>query len=85
MHSTPNSRPPAVDTGKLGNGGLTIEQGQASARVCVLNALTHIKNALGSLEEVSRVVKVCVFVASKEGALDSTLLCVACYSVSAHV
>ena len=58
---------PAVDTGKLGAGGLTIEQGQASARVCVLNGLAQIKNALGSLDEVARIVKLVVFVASKEG------------------
>lgn len=54
-----------METGKLGD--LSIEAGQAAARICVLNGLAQVKAALGSLEEVARIIKVVVFVASKEG------------------
>ena len=58
-----------MDTGKLG-GNVTIEEGQAAARVCILNGLAQVKAALGSLEEVARIIKVVVFVASKEGTMQ---------------
>jgi len=48
--------------GKIGK-GLTIEQGQECARLCVLNILSHLKNALGGdLGKVKRVVRLGVFV-----------------------
>lgn len=59
---------PAVDKGKLGAGGLSIEEGQAAACICVLNGLSQVRAALGSLSNVVRVIKLVVFVASKEGA-----------------
>jgi len=37
-----------------------IEKGKEAASICVLNALTHIRNALGSLDKVVRVIKVFV-------------------------
>ena len=41
----------------------TVEQGQECARVCVLNILSHLKNALnGDLSKVKRVVRMGVFV-----------------------
>jgi enamine deaminase RidA (YjgF/YER057c/UK114 family) len=49
--------------GKLG-GEVSEEQGYECARQCALNALAAIKAELGSLEEVRRVVKATVFVAS---------------------
>jgi len=52
--------------GKLGR-EVNIEQGQAAARVCILNALSVFRAALGSLNRVSRIVKVVGFVASAEG------------------
>ncbi len=54
-----------MDIGKLGD--VSIEAGQAAARVCVLNGLAQVKAALGSLSHVARVIKLVVFVASKEG------------------
>lgn len=62
------THPPLVDKGKLGAGGLSIEEGQAAARICVLNGLSQVRAALGSLSNVVRVIKLVVFVASKEGA-----------------
>jgi enamine deaminase RidA (YjgF/YER057c/UK114 family) len=48
--------------GKLGE-NFTIEQGQETARCCVLNILGHLKNALGGdLDRVKRVVRLGVFV-----------------------
>ena len=44
-------------TGKVGS-ALTLEQGYAAARVVGLNMLTNIRNQLGSLDKVVRVVKV---------------------------
>jgi enamine deaminase RidA (YjgF/YER057c/UK114 family) len=49
-------------TGKLG-AEYTIEDGQAAARLCVLNLLANLKAALGDLGRVQRIVKMLCFVA----------------------
>ena len=59
---------PSVDgvltaTGKLG-AGVTIEQDTAAARVAVLNALAAVAAVAGGVDNVRRVVKVVVYVAS---------------------
>ena len=53
-------------TGRLGL-DLTVEQGQAAARACALNLLAQTRDALGSLDQVARVVKVTGFVACVPG------------------
>ncbi|MCG0237747.1 MAG: RidA family protein [Firmicutes bacterium] len=53
-------------TGKVG-AGVTLEQGQEAARIAVLNALAVVREAVGSLDRVTRVVKATVFVASAPG------------------
>ena len=50
-------------TGKLG-GAISPEDGNAYARRAALNALAAIDQAIGSLDRVTRIVKVVVFVAS---------------------
>ena len=50
-------------TGKLG-GGVDIDTAHAQAQICALNALGAIKALIGDLDQVVRVVKVVVFVAS---------------------
>ena len=51
-------------TGKLSE-GVTVEQGQAAARLCFLNVLTHLRTACGGdLDRVRRVVRLGGFVAS---------------------
>jgi enamine deaminase RidA (YjgF/YER057c/UK114 family) len=55
-----------VFTGKLG-AGVSLEQGQEAARICVLNALAVLHDSLGSLDKVKNVVKVLGFVASAPG------------------
>ena len=49
--------------GKLG-AGVSEEEGYECAKQCALNALAAIKAEIGSLDDVVRVVKVVVFVAS---------------------
>ena len=59
---------PVVDgallaTGKFG-AELTAEQGASLAQQCALNALAAVESVIGSLDRVTRIVKVVVFVAS---------------------
>lgn len=49
---------------------VSIEEAQACARQCVLNALAAVKAELGSLERIARVVKLGVFVACDPGFTD---------------
>jgi enamine deaminase RidA (YjgF/YER057c/UK114 family) len=55
--------------GKLGQ-EVSIEEGQKASIICVLNALSHLKQELGSLEEISRIIKVNGFVNSAPGFTD---------------
>ena len=50
-------------TGCLG-AGVTVEAGQAAARLCALNILAQAKAALGSLDRIGQVVKLTGFVSS---------------------
>lgn len=52
--------------GKLG-ADVTIEQGSAAARRCALQALSALRDALGSLDRVAGIVQLTVFVASAPG------------------
>ena len=53
-------------SGKLGR-DLTVEQGMEAARLALLNALAIAKQELGTLDRITRVVKVVGHVASVEG------------------
>ncbi len=56
--------------GKLGE-GISIEDGQAMARTCILNGLAALAHVLGGdLDRIERVVKVTGFVASGSGFTD---------------
>jgi enamine deaminase RidA (YjgF/YER057c/UK114 family) len=59
--------------GKVG-AGMTVDEGRAAARLCMLNLLSLIKQGAGSLERVERVVKVLGFVASAPGFNDQPLV-----------
>ena len=50
-------------TGKLGR-ELALEQGYEAAKICALNCLGALKQALGSLDRVERIVKISGFVNS---------------------
>ncbi|MGH7254564.1 MAG: RidA family protein [Nitrospirales bacterium] len=52
--------------GKLGK-DLTVEQGMEAARVALLNALAVVKQELGTLDRVHRIVRMVGHVASAEG------------------
>lgn len=56
-------------TGKLGR-DLTVEQGMQAARTALLNALAIARQELGTLDRITRVVKVVGHVASAEGFTD---------------
>ncbi len=56
-------------TGRLGE-GVSLEQGRAAARLCALQALAVLRQALGSLDRVARVLKVTGFVASAPAFFD---------------
>ena len=55
-----------LHAGKLG-AGVSVEQGAEAARGCAINALAVARQAAGSVDNVARVVKVLVFVASAGG------------------
>ena len=55
--------------GKLGE-SVTVEQGQALARECALNALGIVQAHLGSLDRIVQAVRVAGYVASAEGFTD---------------
>jgi enamine deaminase RidA (YjgF/YER057c/UK114 family) len=56
-------------TGKLGQ-NLSIEQGMEAARVAVLNGLSIIRQEVGSLDRVKRIVKMVGHIASAPGFTD---------------
>ena len=58
-----------IMTGKLG-GNLTIEQGIEASRVAVLNGLSIIRSAAGSLDLVKQIVKMVGHIASASGFMD---------------
>ena len=60
-------------TGKLGR-ELTIQQGMEAAKVAILNALAIASQELGTLDRITRVVKVVGHVASAEGFTDQPLV-----------
>jgi enamine deaminase RidA (YjgF/YER057c/UK114 family) len=50
--------------GKLGK-EFSVEEGQKAARLCGLNVISQLKNAIGDLDKVKRVVKLTVFINSQ--------------------
>jgi enamine deaminase RidA (YjgF/YER057c/UK114 family) len=59
----------SLPKGKLG-ADLAVEQGRAAARMCVLNGLAVLRETIGSLDRVARIVKVAGFVASAPGFVE---------------
>ena len=55
--------------GHLG-GNLNLEEGRQAARLCALNGLSVVKQELGNLDRVRRIVKLTGFVASAAGFTD---------------
>ncbi|MBT4501479.1 MAG: RidA family protein [Gemmatimonadetes bacterium] len=53
-------------SGKVGK-DLSIEEGQAAARLCALNALSVLQAEAGSLDQVAQIVRLGGFVCSGEG------------------
>jgi enamine deaminase RidA (YjgF/YER057c/UK114 family) len=55
--------------GKVGK-ELTLEQGYEAAKICALNCLSIVKDEIGSLDKVNKIVKVVGYVASAPGFND---------------
>jgi enamine deaminase RidA (YjgF/YER057c/UK114 family) len=53
-------------TGKVGD-ALNVETARRAARICILQGLSCLKSAIGSLDNVDRILKVTGFVASAPG------------------
>jgi enamine deaminase RidA (YjgF/YER057c/UK114 family) len=51
-------------TGAVGSWDVSVAEGQEAARLCILNALSLVQHALGSLDRVKRIVKLTGFVNS---------------------
>ncbi|MEO5756919.1 MAG: RidA family protein [Mesorhizobium sp.] len=62
-----------LSTGRLGS-DLDAATGSEAARQCAINILAHAKAAVGDLENISRVVKITVFVASEPGFIEQHLV-----------
>jgi enamine deaminase RidA (YjgF/YER057c/UK114 family) len=58
-----------VAKGRLGD-GVSIEDGQKAARACAINLLAQVKDALGDLDKVARVVRLGGFINSAPGYAD---------------
>jgi enamine deaminase RidA (YjgF/YER057c/UK114 family) len=58
-----------LKVGKLG-GNFTVEEGQEAARRATLNALAILNHLVGSLDAVTQVVRLSVYVASASGFTD---------------
>lgn len=60
-----------VYTGRVGGpAGRTLEDAQAAARLCTLNAIAIAADAAGGIDRLTRVLKVAVYVASNAGFTD---------------
>jgi enamine deaminase RidA (YjgF/YER057c/UK114 family) len=62
-----------VAKGKLGR-QVTVERGQAAARICAINLLAQVKAAVGDLDKVSRVVRLGGFINSETQFLDGSVV-----------
>ena len=59
-----------IYTGKMGEGGNNIETGYEASKLATLNSLSAVKEKLGSLSKIKRVVKVTGYVNSASGFCD---------------
>lgn len=58
-------------TGKMGD-NIPIEQGYEAARLCAINLLAAVKNEVGSLEKVERIVKLNGYINATSDFIDTT-------------
>ena len=59
-----------IYTGKMGEGKNTLETGYEASKLATLNSLSAVKETLGSLSKIKRIVKVTGFVNSSTGFTD---------------
>ena len=63
---TPTENGTPVVCGQVG-AERTVEEGQKAARICAINALSHLNNYLGDLNRIKSLVKTMGFIASAPG------------------
>lgn len=76
--------PDGLVKGRLGE-DMTLEQGQAAARLCAINLLAQCKSALGDLSRIKRVVKLGGFVACAPSFTDIPQVINGCSDVMVDV
>ncbi len=59
-----------LKTGRVGEGGLAVDDAASLARTCCLNALACVKGVIGDLNRIKRVVRVVVYVQSVDSFHD---------------
>lgn len=55
--------------GKVGS-QISIEEAQEAGKICCLNALSHLKNLIGELDKIKRIVKITGYVNSDEDFME---------------
>jgi enamine deaminase RidA (YjgF/YER057c/UK114 family) len=55
--------------GKLGK-DITEDEGKKAAQLCALNCLSVLKNEIGNLDKIDRIIKLTVFINSSEGFIN---------------
>ena|SRR5690625_153445 len=60
-------------TGKVGD-TVTIEQGQELARLCIINSLAALKEEIGTLDKIERILMVKGYIASATGFTDQHIV-----------
>jgi enamine deaminase RidA (YjgF/YER057c/UK114 family) len=55
--------------GKVGK-QISIEEAQEAGKICCLNALSHLKNLIGELDKIKKIVKITGYVNSDEGFME---------------
>lgn len=53
-------------TGKVGDNGVPVDQAAVGAKICLLNALAAVKGVIEDLDQIKRIVRVCVYVQSED-------------------
>lgn len=62
-----------ISTGLVGR-DLDVAAGQQAARQCAINILSQVKAAAGDLDQIARIIKITVFVASAPGFTEQHLV-----------
>ena len=71
-------------TGKVGD-SVTLEQARKAAEVCALNALAAVGAVVGGIDNIERIVRLCVFVAGRPDFTDQPKVANAASDLMANI